>query len=101
MRIFDQGAREGSAYLSLDNPRIRKFRARYREGQIVHGTILEYDAPMLAWVLVEDLRVLAWVTRDYLRGQRLNLEITNLYPEIILKEVDLSGHESKGLSIIV
>ncbi len=101
MRIFDQGTREDSAYLALDNPRVRKFRARYRVGQIVHGIILEYDTPMLAWVLVEDLRVLAWVSRDYLRGQRLHLEIIQLCPEIVLKEVDLSDHKSKGLSIIV
>ncbi len=101
MRIFGQGPRKEYAFLAMDNPRIRKFRNKYRVGNIVPGIILEYDSPRLAWVLVDDLRMLAWVVRDYFRGQRLHLVIENMYPEIVLKEIDLTDEETRGLSIIV
>ncbi len=101
MKVFGHGPHKESAYLALDNPRIRKFRKKYRVGHIVAGIILEYDSPRLAWVLVDDLRMLAWVTRNYFRGQRLHLVVENMYPEIVLKEVDLSDCEHGGLSIIV
>ncbi|MFP4084601.1 MAG: hypothetical protein ACLFP9_07000 [Desulfonatronovibrio sp.] len=100
MRIFDQNSFEPS-YLGMENPRVRKFKTRYRVGEVVSGIVLEYDAPRLAWVLVDDLRLLAWVNRDYFRGQRLHLMIENLHPEIVLKEVYLSDEEGGGLSIIV
>ncbi|WP_045212047.1 hypothetical protein [Desulfonatronovibrio magnus] len=101
MRIFDKKTQNESAYLSLDNPRVRKFRAKYRVGEVVPGIILEYDAPKLAWVLVDDLRLMAWVLKDYFRGQRLHLLIESVYPEIVMREIDLSSEGSKGLSIIV
>lgn len=101
MRIFGRKSDDNGAYLSMDNPRVRKFKAKYKIGQIVPGIILDYDAPGLAWVLVDDLRLLAWVARDYFRGQRLHLIIENFYPEIVLKEIDLTQDEGKGLSIIV
>lgn len=101
MRIFSENQHNEGAYLAMDNPRVRKFRTKYKVGDIVPGIILEYDAPRLAWVLVDDLRMLAWVTRDYLRGQRLHLLVENMYPEILLKEIDLNSEDSKGLSIIV
>ncbi len=101
MRIFGRKPDDNGAYLSMENPRVRKFRAKYRVGQVVPGIILDYDAPGLAWVLVDDLRLLAWVAKSYFRGQRLHLIIENIYPEIVLKEIDLTQDERKGLSIIV
>ncbi|WP_028574814.1 hypothetical protein [Desulfonatronovibrio hydrogenovorans] len=101
MRIFNSGSDEEFVYLAMDNPRVRKFRRKYKQGDVVPGIILEYDSPGLAWVLVDDLRLLAWVARNYFRGQRLHLAVENLYPEIILREIDLTSDNSDGLSIIV
>ncbi|MFO7727250.1 MAG: hypothetical protein R6X11_02875 [Desulfonatronovibrio sp.] len=100
MQIFNHGSFEAS-YQGMENPRVRKFKTRYRTGEVVSGIILEYDGPRLAWVLVDDLRLLAFVNRDYFRGQRLHLMIENLHPEIVLREVQLSDGEGGGLSIIV
>lgn len=99
MQIFNQGSFEAS-YQGMENPRVRKFKTRYRIGEIVSGIILEYDGPRLAWVLVDDLRLLAFVNRKYFRGQQLYLMIENLHPEIVLKEVYPDG-EGGGLNIIV
>ncbi|MCA1743852.1 MAG: hypothetical protein LC631_07905, partial [Desulfovibrionales bacterium] len=90
MRIFGRKPDDDDAYLSMDNPRVRRFKVKYRVGQIVPGIILDYDSPGLAWVLVDDLRLLASVARDYFRGQRLHLKIESVYPEIVLKEIDLN-----------
>ncbi|MFW5730656.1 MAG: hypothetical protein ACOCV7_03315 [Desulfonatronovibrionaceae bacterium] len=101
MRVKNGKSLEKTVYLAADNPRIRRFRMKYRPGQVVPGIVLEYDGPHLAWVLVEDLRLLAWVLRDYFRGQRLYLLIENTHPDIILRELDLSDQENWRLNLIV
>ncbi|WP_291322395.1 hypothetical protein [Desulfonatronospira sp.] len=101
MNIFGPGYRESSKDESRENPRVRSFRRRYSPGEIIRGTVLEYDTTNMAWVLVDDLRVLAWIRDHHFRGRLLHLQVESMHPEIVLKEVELDPDGRKRFSIVV
>jgi hypothetical protein len=102
MRIHDQ---ERSFTPGENNPgsnRQQAFRAAYKIGDLLLGTVVEYLTQTMAWVTIGELRVLAELTKKYPLGSEIYLIVTSMYPEIILQEADQDAkNRATGLHIIV
>ncbi len=94
MRIFGPGYRQSGEDTPGENPRVRRFKRKYSQGDVIEGTVLEYDSSQLAWVLVDDIRILAWTRNNHFLGRLLHLQVESMHPEIVLKEIEY-GPEGK------
>ncbi len=101
MRVSGSGHRDPSESASEENPRVKKFRQKYRPGHVLVGVLLEYESPNYAWVLVDDIQILAWIQNNYQQGQRLFLLVENMFPEIVLKEVEYDSQGRRRISLMV
>jgi hypothetical protein len=102
MRITDQGQSFTSGQENKGSGRQRAFRAAYRVGDLLLGTVVDYLTPTMAWVAIGEIRVLAELTTTYPQGSEIYLIVTALYPEIILQEADQDAkNRAKGLHLIV
>jgi hypothetical protein len=102
MRIHDRGQSFTFSQDTRGSNRQHAFRAAYRVGDLLLGTIVEYLTQTMAWVTIGELRVLAELTKKYPLGSEIYLIVTALYPEIILQEADQDAkNRAKGLHLIV
>jgi len=101
MRIAGPGYRQNHQNTPGENPRVKRFRRTYSQGDVLEGIVMEYDSSQLAWVLVDDLRILAWTRNNHFRGRLLHLQVESLHPEIVLKEVEYGPKGKKRINIMV
>lgn len=67
--------------------RIRRFRSRHREDELVTGRFLRFEDDRRGWVRIDDQDLLAALSTSPSPGQTLFFKIKQLYPEIVLQEV--------------
>ncbi len=102
MRIQDNAGSFTSDQGSRESGRQRAFRATYKVGDLLLGTVRDYETDGMAWVSIGELRVLAELTRRYPLGSEIYLIVTCLHPNIILQEADAEARKgAQGLNIIV
>ncbi|GAU09054.1 hypothetical protein [Desulfoplanes formicivorans] len=102
MRIGDRHHSFSSGRDRKESDRQRTFRSTYRVGDLVLGTLVDYQTDSMAWVQIDELRVLAQLTRKYSPGSQIGLVVTALHPDIILREArDQDRKRPQGLHLIV
>jgi hypothetical protein len=63
------------------------FRQGRHRGQKVRGTLVKWVSDSMAWVLIDGHHLLAQLQSGPAEGTRLTFIITQLHPEIVLKEI--------------
>jgi hypothetical protein len=102
MRIGHRQQSLSSGKDRRESRRQQAFRSTYRVGDLVLGTLVDYQTDSMAWVQIDELRVLAQLTRNYPPGTRIGLVVTALHPDIILREArDQDRKNPQGLHLIV
>ncbi|NDV26975.1 hypothetical protein [Desulfovibrio sp. JC010] len=95
MKISKYGNRGFSGGGKKSSERSAMFRKKFSVGQILQGKLINWYQPKLGWVIIEDLELLASIQTNASPGDILTFHVEQLYPDIILKEIDpahLSGH---------
>ncbi len=80
-----QNKRDSSLHLGREQ-RTQKFQSIYRVGQRISGTYLQKDPSGLAWISFNGLALLTRLNAIPLPGTKLYFIITELSPNIVLKE---------------
>lgn len=73
------------------------FRQGRHRGQKVRGTLVKWVSESMAWVLIDGHHLLAQLQSGPVEGARLTFIITQLHPEIVLKEI--TGSSGAGDSV--
>lgn len=63
------------------------FRRTHREGQKVRGVLRRWEAPQLGWVEIDGHWLLARLGGEVSPGQGILFEITELSPDIVLRQI--------------
>jgi len=77
--------------------RAEAFRRTHHVGQKVHGRLIRWEGPGLAWVNIGNQPLLAQIQSRPAHGARLTFIIKKLKPEIMLKEI--FGGSQAGLPV--
>lgn len=85
MRVRNSGGNFGS--FGGGENRSDSFRKKHRLGQKVRGKLLKNIADGMAWVSIDDDKLLAQLQNAHPEGARLTFIIKQLVPDIILKEI--------------
>ncbi|WP_320008906.1 hypothetical protein [Maridesulfovibrio sp.] len=75
------------------------FRKKFAVGDILQGKILKWYQPKLGLVLIQDLELLANIQSNASLGDILTFHVQQLYPDIILKEINPDHQNSQGAYI--
>lgn len=95
MKISRYGNRQFQGRNKGASERSAIFRKRYKVDQIIQGILLKWETTKLGWVEIGDQRLLANIMTSPAPGDTLTFLVQQLYPEIILKEINpdhLNGH---------
>lgn len=76
--------------------RTEAFRKAHRVGQQVRGTMIRWEGPGLGWVEIAGHWLLAALGGQAAPGQVLDFEITQLAPDIVLRQLGQPGAGAEG-----
>ena len=97
MRVKRRQLSSKMIYFSPDDERVSKFRKRFKVGDKVEARILEIIDKNRAIILVEGVKLIAYLKEHLSRRGIIYLEVKQLYPHIILKQ----SKENKGMSLYI
>lgn len=95
MKISRYGNRGFGGGGNKSSARSAAFRKRFSVGDILQGKLIKWYQPKLGWVIIDDLELLASIQTNAAPGDILTFHVQQLYPDIILKEINpdhLNGH---------
>ncbi|MCJ2164036.1 MULTISPECIES: hypothetical protein [unclassified Pseudodesulfovibrio] len=99
MRIRGSGTGSGDSQNgSGSGRRSDSFRRKYRLGQKIRGILLKNLPNSMAWVEIDDIRLLAQIEARHQEGSHLLFIVNQLTPDIILKELPLS--QTTGVNVL-
>ncbi|WP_319759157.1 hypothetical protein [Maridesulfovibrio sp.] len=99
MKISRYGKREFSGGGNKPSARSAIFRKKFSVGDILQGKLLKWYQPKLGWILIQDLELLASIQTNASPGDILTFHVEQLYPDIILKEIDPAHLTNQGAYI--
>ncbi|NDV22002.1 hypothetical protein [Desulfovibrio sp. JC022] len=91
-RSFGGGGKKSSARSTM-------FRKKFSVGDILQGKLINWYQPKLGWVVIQDLELLASIQTNAAPGDILTFHVQQLYPEIILKEINPDHLNGQGVYI--
>ncbi len=97
MRVNRRQRSSNLIYFSPDDERVSKFRKRFKVGDKIKAKILEIIGENRAIILVDGVKLIAYLKEHLSSGGVIYLEVKQLYPHIILKQ----SKENKGLSLYI
>ncbi|MBI9111523.1 hypothetical protein [Maridesulfovibrio ferrireducens] len=90
----------GSGQYGNDNSRLSSrataFQKKYRVGEILKGRLLKWERQTLGWVEINSQTLLADISSSPVPGDTLAFIVHQLYPDIILKEIDPNDISAEG-----
>lgn len=95
MKISKYGNRNFGAGSGKSSARSALFRKKFSVGDILQGKLIKWCQPKLGWIVIQDLELLASIQTNAAPGDILTFHVEQLYPDIILKEINpdyLNGH---------
>ena len=95
MPFFSNANKNSAKSFSSQKQRIEHFRRYHQVGERVRGKVLSFEGPGAAWVQVEGHPLLASLQTAPQPEETIVFQITQLYPEIVLKEL----HGQAALSV--
>ncbi|WP_319779152.1 hypothetical protein [Maridesulfovibrio sp.] len=96
MKISRYGNRGFSGGGNKSSERTAIFRKRFSVGDILQGKLIKWYQPKLGWVVIQDLELLASIQTNAAPGDILTFHVEQLYPDIILKEINPAHLNSQG-----
>ncbi|WP_320174999.1 hypothetical protein [Maridesulfovibrio sp.] len=99
MKISRYGSRGFGGGGSKSSARSAMFRKRFSIGDILQGKLIKWYQPKLGWVIIEDMELLANIQTNAAPGAILTFHVQQLYPDIILKEINPDHLNSQGTYI--
>lgn len=99
MKISRYGSRGFGGGGSKSSARSTMFRKRFSVGDILQGKLIKWYQPKLGWVVIEDLELLASIQTNATPGDILTFHVEQLYPDIILKEINPNHLNGQGAYI--
>ncbi|ACS80657.1 hypothetical protein [Maridesulfovibrio salexigens] len=99
MKISRYGNRGFGGGGSKSSARSAMFRKRFSVGDILQGKLIKWYQPKLGWVIIEDLELLASIQTNAAPGDILTFHVEQLYPDIILKEINPNHLNGQGAYI--
>ncbi len=75
------------------------FRKKFAVGDILQGKLLKWYKPKLGWVIIQDLELLANIQTNAAPDDILTFHVQQLYPDIILKEINPDHLTGQGAYI--
>ncbi len=74
-------------YFAPSEKRVKRFRKKHAQGDVVTGRIIKYYSPMQAMIQVEEQRLMALLKTNPPVGEEVSFSVEQLYPHIVLKEI--------------
>ncbi|WP_421902667.1 hypothetical protein [Maridesulfovibrio sp.] len=99
MKISRFGNRGFSGGGNKSSARSAMFRKRFSVGDVLQGKLIKWYQPRLGWVIIEDLELLASIQTNAAPGDILTFHVQQLYPDIILKEINPDHLNGQGTYI--
>jgi len=97
MRVNRRQRSSKLIYFSPDDERVKRFRKRFKVGDKIKAKILEIIGENRAIILVDGVKLIAYLKEDISREDIIYLEVKQLFPHIVLKQ----SKENKGLSLYI
>lgn len=99
MKISRYGSRQFQNGNKGTSERSAVFRKRYKVDQIIQGILLKWESSRLGWVEIGDQQLLANIMTSPSPGDTLTFVVQQLYPDIILKEINPDHLNAHGTYI--
>lgn len=99
MKISRYGNRGFGGGGNKPSARSAMFRKKFAVGDILQGKLLKWYQPKLGWVIIQDLELLASIQTNATPGDILTFHVQQLYPDIILKEINPAHLNGQGTYI--
>ncbi|TIH14117.1 hypothetical protein D0S45_13735 [Marinifilum sp. JC120] len=99
MKISRSGNKGFGGSGNKSSARSAMFRKKFSVGDILQGKLLKWHQPKLGWVVIQDLELLANIQTNAAIGDILTFHVQQLYPGIILKEINPDHLNGQGMYI--
>ena len=99
MRISRYGNQGFGGGGNKSSARSAIFRKKFAVGDILQGKLIKWYQPKLGWVIIQDLELLANIQTNASPGDILTFHVQQLYPDIILKEINPDHLNGQGAYI--
>jgi len=99
MKISRYGNRGSGGGDNKSSARSAMFRKKFAVGDILQGKLLKWYKPKLGWVIIQDLELLANIQTNAAPDDILTFHVQQLYPDIILKEINPDHLTGQGAYI--
>lgn len=96
MKISKYGNRGFGGGNKRQSERSTMFRRKYAVGDILQGKLVKWYKAGLGWVIIEDQELLASIQTNAAPGDILTFLVQQLYPDIILKEINPAHLNAQG-----